>query len=386
MKVGLIIVNKSSNYGALLQSLATQKYIEQMGCETEIIRCKTGKGTKELVHKVLRHCVPVVYKTSLRSVKKRNHLKKNDSLERADDLRNKQGEFFVQEKLHSIVTYESVEQLRGEVENRYSTVLIGSDQQWTPQCFYNEINTLAFVPEAVNKVSYATSMGVSQLPWYTVSRVNKYVSRIQSVSVREKTAKEILQRITKRNDIQVVPDPTFLLEKKDWDVAIPYKEMDTEEYIFCYFLSNSGVSMKAANEFAEKFSLKIYAVRNVEVFEEDRTNYGNAIVLDAPSVEDFVNYIRNAKFVFTDSFHGTVFSLINKVQFVTYYRFSNTDSNSRNSRVDDLLETLGLQSRISSKKRCAEEIIREPINYKVVETKIDEMRLRGRIYLKCAIK
>lgn len=386
MKVGLIIVNKSSNYGALLQSFATQKYIEQMGCDTEIIRCKTGNGTKELVHKVLRHCVPVVYKTSLKSVRKRKYLKKHDSLKQADGLRTKRGEEFVQERLHNIVTYESVEQLRGEVASRYSTVLIGSDQQWTPQCFYNEINTLSFVPESVNKVSYATSMGVSQLPWYTIGRVNKYISRIQSVSVREKTAKEILQKVTKRDDIQVVPDPTFLLKKKDWDAAIPYKEMDKDNYIFCYFLSNSGESMKAANEFAEKYSLKIYAVRNVEVFEEDKTDYGNAIVLDAPSVDEFVNYIRNAKFVFTDSFHGTVFSLINQVQFVTYYRFSSTDSNSRNSRVDDLLEMLDLQSRISTKERCAEEIVRETIDYKVVGTKIDEMRSRGRMYLKCAIK
>ena len=385
LTIGLVIVNKSSNYGALLQSYATQQFIEQLGYNTEIIRCKEDHSLKGIIYNILKHCIPVVYRTSLKTIKKKNYLKRYKWLQKSDALRNEKGQIFVKEKLKNIVTFDSLKQLHLEVPVRYSAVLIGSDQQWTPQCFYNPINTLSFVPDDVNKISYATSTGVSYFPWYTLSRVNRYISRFQHVSVRENTGKAILQKVTRRMDIEVVPDPTILLTKSEWDKAIPVNKPIVEDYVFCYILANDGIAMEMAIKYAKEHHLKIIAVRNIEIFEKDHTDYGDAEVLEAPTVEEFVNYIRNARVVFTDSFHGTVFSILNHREFVTFYRYSINDINSRNSRIDDFLGALDLQGRIVSQGRRVSTILSSKIDYISVDEELSKIREKGQRFLKCAL-
>ena len=386
MKIGLIIVNSGSNYGALLQAFATQQYIESLGCETEIIRCKSDKSLKGILLKIIKQFIPVVFRISVKKIKKRMYIKKNDILKNADKLRDQVGGAFVEQYLHNIVCYNNIKELSKETPKKYSAILIGSDQQWTPQCFYNKLNTLAFVPHGVKKVSYATSMGVSCVPWYTRSLIRKYISKIENISVREKTAKKLLENLTRRKDIFVVPDPTILLKSKDWDSLIPKIPNEKGEYIFCYFLANNGESMMRALKYAEQENYRLLVVRNVEIFEKDYTDYGDSEILEAPTVEEFVNYIRNAKYVFTDSFHGTVFSIISHTQFVTFYRTKHHDKNSRNSRIDDFLGELHLEDRIADEVHTISDIVNNKIDFGQVDKQLEDMREIGRSYLEGALK
>lgn len=380
MKIGLVISYRGSNYGMMLQALATQHYLDHAGYDTEIISYLPGKTIGELSNKVLRHMVPVVAKTSMRSKKRREKVAASPELRKADLARREQGDKFVNRYLHDIVTFRGYDTLRQQTKLRYSTVIIGSDQQWTPQCFYNKVNTLEFVPKSVNKVSYATSMGVSQIPWYTKGTLKRFMNKIDHISVRETTGKRIIESVTGREDVSVTPDPTFLISATEWENIIPRQQIDGR-YIFCYFLGNNDECMKSVSELAEKTGMRVIAIRNIEVNGSGEYNYYGAEILEAPSVEEFVNYIRNAAFVCTDSFHCTVFSIINNVRFATFYRMKSTDKNSRNSRIDNLLEFFELKERVCKEGVSLFDIFPQTIDYKKVNKKLEDYRSVGANYL-----
>ena len=385
MKIGLILSFKGSNYGMMLQALATQYYLEKQGLETEIITYKAGNTFKELFDKLLIHLAPVVTKTSLRSRKRRQFIAKNEEQKNANALRLEKGNAFVEQYLHNIVTFTGMDELTEQTRIRYSSVLIGSDQQWTPQCFYSKINTLSFVADDINKVSYATSMGVSDIPWYTKPVLRKFISKINYVSVREQSGKDILSRYTGRTDVEVMPDPTLLLSTTEWENIIPRAEKANSDYIFCYFLGNNDNAMKQTASLALRIGVKVIAVRNIEIIDNDHYDYYGAEILEAPSIEEFVNYIRNARFVCTDSFHCTVFSIINHVPFATFYRMKSKDKNSRNSRIDNLLNGLGLGDRICELKNI-EVVFNEPIDFDMVDVMLEKSRNRGEEYLRRALR
>lgn len=99
--------------------------------------------------------------------------------------------------------------------------------------------------------------------------------------------------------------------------------------------------------------------------------------------EGFVNLIRKAEFICTDSFHGSVFSILNHKRFITFERFKNDDKNSRNSRIISLLSQTGLTDR-----RFQGDILSQmfkPIDYNLVEEKIEEMRKKSLEYLSDAL-
>lgn len=383
--IGLIIVHSGSNYGALLQAYASQQVIDGMGYKTEIISVGNKESFKDKYINFLKHFVPVLFNSSFKSFMRKQRLNKNNDLFNANSLRIKNGKNFINENLHDIVFYENLSELEDNIEKKYSTVLIGSDQQWTPQCFLSKINSLRVVPDSVNKVSFSTSMGVSELPWYMKSSIKKSIMRIEHVSVRETTGQKLLQKITGRNDIEVLPDPTLMFDNEEWINKIPVIKNDCGKYVFCYFLGNDGIGVKKAIEFARKYNLKVLAVKNIEIFEKNNTDYEDSIVLNAPSIIEFVNYIRNAEVVFTDSFHGTIFSLINQKKFVAFYRTNSKKRDSRNSRIDDLLTSLSLQNRIF-KNNDLNNIAFSNINYEEVNAKIKEMRSKAKSFLSNSLK
>lgn len=381
MKVGLILSFKGTNYGMMLQAFATQSYLDMNNAENEIITIKKESSVSDEFKNVIRHLSPAAMKASLRKRKRRKIVAQTPEISSAHKLRVKAGEMFVASHLHDIVVFSGYENAARAVKNKYACVMIGSDQQWSPACFYSELNTLMFVPNDVKKASYATSMGVSQIPNYTHKRLKQFISRMDYVSVREETGKQIITDVTKRSDVQVVPDPTFLLRREDWDKLILDSIPKEKRYIFCYFLGDSCETINIVNDFAQSVGIEVIAVRNIESYSKKKVDYGNATVVDGPSVDEFVNYIRHAFLVCTDSFHGTVFSIINNVDFVTFYRTSNKDKNSRNSRIDDLLGKFELSDRIYSDNSDIAQIVKDSIDYEKVNAILESLRSVGRNYL-----
>lgn len=379
--IGLILSYRGTNYGMMLQAFATQHVLEKMGFQTEIISCGNNNTVVNKFRKLLSFNN---VKQSLRKRKRRIVVHSNKLISNAYNMRVNEGRKFVEKYLNSIKSFSNINELK-EYAKKYSAVIIGSDQQWAPACFYSEINTLAFVPDGVKKISYATSMGVSCIPSYTKKRLREFTKDFYRISVREETGKSIIESVTGRDDVKVNPDPTFLISTQEWEEIIPAQRLCDKEYIFCYLLGDSDAPLRAIEKYAKERNLEVIVARNIEAYTSAPYNYGSTTVVEAPSVEEFVNYIRYARLVCTDSFHATVFSLINKSDFVTFYRTLSSDKNSRNSRINDLLEKFNLRNRICEKSEDFNPKADIKIDFADIDVKLEEMKKKGIHFLQEAL-
>ena len=157
--------------------------------------------------------------------------------------------------------------------------------------------------------------------------------------------------------------------------------MVDESYVFCYFLGTNEEHRKIANEFKAKTGLKLVTCPFLDNYVGCDLEFGDVQLFDMDAT-DFVNLIRHAEFVLTDSFHGSVFSILNHKKFMTFNRF-NTGANSRNSRIDSLCTLLGLSERRYNGNVMN---VKEDIDYNAVEEKLEKLRAESAKYLEDALK
>ena len=255
-----------------------------------------------------------------------------------------------------------------------------SDQLWLPSNLGSHFYTLEFAPDSAAKIAYATSFGVSQIPWFQKRRTRNYLKRFQSLSVREIAGQKMIMELTGK-EAMVVCDPTLLFTAKEWTDIIPPSRIVEEEYIFCYFLGTNCSHREAALTLQKKVGLKIVTCPYLDHFVESDRTFGDIQLFDMDA-GDFVNLIRHAKYVLTDSFHGTVFSLLYEKQFLVFYRFTE-GTHSRNSRVDSLCELLNLENR---KYNGNINEVEKAIEYNEVFEKLEELKLKSKSFLSQALQ
>ena len=254
----------------------------------------------------------------------------------------------------------------------YDGVILGSDQVWNPVNFHLDFYTLGFVPEDMMKITYASSFGVSKIPKKQITKTKKYLSRIQYISVREDAGSSIVYELTKRR-VPVVCDPTALLTAQEWkNYSRPYKIIN-DKYILCYFLGENKEHREYAKKFAKTIGFKIVTIPHVEHYTPSDIGYADIEVYDADP-KQFVSLIRNAEFVFTDSFHATMFSVYFHKTFFTFYRYSDADKKSANSRVVTALQRLGITSQLMTTDKADLDIVNSIIDWDSVENKLSQWR------------
>lgn len=372
-KIGLCIAYKPNhnNYGTSLLGFATLKLITDLGYDCEIIHYKKKRNYFKLLLKLPLMMISGGFKTLNNGIGVKNNLRKyshyaNGIKERTLAV-NKYKDQYFHPKFH---TYEGYDALQKGSLN-YDLVLVGSDQVWLPLGLYTKFFNLLFVDDHVAKISYASSFGVSSIPFWQKRQTRKYLNRFNAIGVREIRGKEIVESISDKK-ATVVLDPTLLISNTEWEKELADCNTVTEEdYIFCYFLGNNPSARNAANELKAQTGLKIVFCRHMDEYIEEDEQFGDFAPYDT-SPADFANYIRNAKYVCTDSFHCTVFSIHFEKQFLTFYRFASASRNSRNSRIDSLFSLLNLQDRLYKKNINKE--ISASIDYLAVTDKLEELR------------
>ena len=371
-RIGICACYDTLNYGSMLQSFATQYTIDKLGYKSEYIVYRKKKDALFYLKALPRLLNSSMFHDKYRVFKKRIVLSLNPTLKRGDETRRKAFKRFEKKYYKSFSTpFNGYEELE-KGANSYDTVVVGSDQLWLPGGLGTNFYNLMFVPDSINKVSYATSFGVSTIPWYQKKRTEHYLKRINHLSVREKQGAKIIKDLTGR-DALVVADPTMLLTREEWDKAIPSEQIIHEPYIFCYFLGTNEKHRDVAEQLAKESGLKIVSMPFLDNYFKRDVSFGDKQLFDiAPN--DFVNIIRNAKYVLTDSFHGTVFSILYHKQFIIFNRFNSSTSNSRNSRIDSLCDTLGLQDRRYSNKYKINELASRHTDYSLVDDKLQKIR------------
>lgn len=384
-KVAIASCYFQKNYGSALQALATQKILDEYGIENITIRYDglekqiKKQKYKYYVRQLLNPEIVIgklgYIKAIIRKKIGKSKLSENMRL-RDDAIKAFEKNFRLSPKV------DSFEELAKFVSD-YSAVLVGSDQLWLTSNLDADYYTLNWVPSGIKRISYATSFGVSSIPKRYYSFASSFLSKIDSLSVREESGKQIVKDICGR-EAAVICDPTIMFTGEQW-LQIQKKEpLYNKKYIFCYFLGDNPDQRDFVKRLKKETGCDIVAILHLNVYVQSDEEYADYTPYAVDSA-DFINYIRNAEYVCTDSFHATVFSILNKKRFFTFRRFKANYVLQTNSRLDSLLEAVNLENRILSGDADVRQWIYEEIDYSYVDKKLDEMRKANRKFLENAL-
>ena len=332
-KVGIITIHNSPNYGACLQSYALYRYIQQQGNDVEIIDLHRPVAYEDYIPSKKYVCSRPVKRSLLSKIKGNGKSligikPKSPSL--YSPLAIKKFEEF-----NSVIKlsqpYRSIEELYANPP-LYDLYISGSDQLWNPtQAYCLEPYFLTFVPKGQGKkISYATSVGITDLRDNEKKDFAKWLSLYADISVREYQAQSLLQGLLADKKVNQVADPTFLLDPKDWkDMAVRPKQ---SKYVLMFTLQHRPEILEYCLQLSKQSGLPLIELGQVQ---PDVLDGSYTAVKDA-GPKEFLGYIENAELIITDSFHCTVFSLIMGTNnFYTYI----APTNQRGSRIIDLLNT-----------------------------------------------
>lgn len=339
-KIGIITILKVNNYGAELQAYATQKVLQLMGYDAEIIdylfyknpRHKRTQMSKPTARMSLRKHLQELLYPIVAQWKARNYR----DLQRE---RNAKFERFHDENTKQSVCYDTIDKLKS-AKLDYDVLLTGSDQVWNPG-IYSSLDPylLRFGDDSLRRIAYAASFGVSKVPDEVRDYYKEALRCYSAIGVREDNAVNLVKNLTGQ-DAKLVLDPTLLLDKEQWmKVAKPVEGLPDKPYVLIYELSDIPFIKQVAMYIAEKTGLPIVRIcknASPEDKEEEILNIINA----GPA--EFLYLFNKAGYVVTNSFHGTAFSINFGKQFYTVIPLGK----SNNSRQKSILKLMGCEERM----------------------------------------
>ena len=224
-----------------------------------------------------------------------------------------------------------------DIPSDYDIIVAGSDQIWNYNITGNDFYYfLDFPKNNIRKVSYAGSFGLSSLEEKYHEKIKNLLSDFDYISVREKQAAKIIKDISNK-DVPVVVDPTLLLTKEYWkNICKKDSSQQKGGYIFVYTVFNSENIWNYAEELSKKTGLPIKTISYSKLHRH------NADYDFTAGPDDWVNYMLNADYVVTNSFHGVAFS----INFEKNFFFDMPPAKAGvGSRISDITERYGLTSR-----------------------------------------
>ncbi|MBQ3257697.1 MAG: polysaccharide pyruvyl transferase family protein [Oscillospiraceae bacterium] len=261
----------------------------------------------------------------------------------------------------------------------YDTIVCGSDQIWNPD--YNIPSYfLRFAKEDQRKVIYAASIGKDSLTKLQLNTYAELMKGLDYISVREHSAKEILQPVAEQ-PITVVLDPTLLHSREYWEGKASESTKSYKNYVFCYFLDMTEEKVKAAKDYAEKRGCELIQIPYIHGRYDYLCEKLGGIMDSDVNPADFLKLIWDAECVLTDSFHAAVFSLLFQKEFWVFGRMAGNYN--MNTRLDTLLSYFGAEVRMI--RPC--DLVHKPYEpLKVSEDVLAPMREISFNYLKKALE
>lgn len=366
--IGIITYHHYYNYGTMLQALALQEKVEQLGYQAELIDFKQDNSLSRYEMLKLRIKRMPVY---IKERKKYRALA--DSREKIKE-KNELFEQFYKTYLHvGKKKYTTTQQL---MENPpvYDGYVVGSDQTWNPFVANSpEAFFLPFVENKSKKGSYGPSLAVKSLSDEKEKEYRKKLSNFSFLSCREQDGAQLLSRITQK-EVKCVLDPTLLLSAKEWGKYCEF-EIPKGPYILVYFLGEKSEHRRAVEKIQKLTNWKIISLP-AAYLEMENNDYKK--VWGGP--KEFLSLIRGAALICTDSFHGTMFSINFQRNFFSFCKSSDSEESSENSRLYSALNIFGLSNRIihNMDNLTAEDI---SIDYKNVIPILEEQRRDSIEYL-----
>lgn len=371
----------------MLQAYATQAYLEAQGFDVRTID-KTGLGKAIELGRMdyyRRNALDVqMYREKAPFVGKLLRQKVQKEFGQQMRMRRRAFDAFARAHFHLTRKTFSFDELR-DLSREYDAVVVGSDQLWLPVNIGGGYFTLEWADKSVRKVSYATSIGLSHLDDYYLSRMRNFLADYSAVSVREDSAAALVRKAT-GNRPTVTCDPTMLLTAEQWrDVTDEsYKGMPSEPYVLCYFMGDNPWQRQCAVRYAWAHGLKVVAIAHNDVYISSDNDYADVYPWDAGPAQ-WLALLEHASFVCTDSFHGSVFSNLFQVPFVSFRRHAAKSGQSTNSRIDTLLSVLGLSGRICESDGAFDAIAAQSIDFQKSEARLESYRAESSSWLDNAL-
>lgn len=326
MKIGIITLPLHTNYGGILQAYALQTTLEQMGHQVEILEeplVYKHASLNRYIRRVLKKCVGkrsiINYEGFMRKWQPRVAANINQ---------------FINTYIHRrIVNFDSLS------DGEYDAFVVGSDQVWRPS--YNHHIKNAFLGFAENwknvkRIAYAASFGVDNWEFTEeqTDECKKLIQKFDFVSVREDSAvnlcKEQLGIIATH-----VLDPTMLLSVDNYQKLIGELKISDKPYLFSYLLDESEEKINILKDICNKLNLPVRKIKLENDISKIPMSRLKSLIY--PSIQEWLASFAQADFVVTDSFHGTVFSIIFNKPFVVL-----PNKGRGVSRFESLLKTVGL--------------------------------------------
>lgn len=350
-RIGILTFHSAHNYGAMLQAWALKKYLQKCGYDTDIINYYCQEIEKD--YKFLPWQITPNYnefhtpenpwigrKMYLSAWYKNRKILWNWWKRRQNFLQFKQKQLAVTKKPIT------AKELNGLT---YDAIICGSDQIWALQdpIYYGAFETGA------RKIAYAPSMGNHTIPpqWHPI--IVNWVKGFDALSVREQSLADYLVAIFGIRPPKVTLDPTLLLTEKEYEPLLEKSFQVNQPYIFCYAVTENDIMIELAKQLAAVQNWQVIVVRSWI-----RDDISGEIQDASAGPKQFLSYIKNAQFVLTNSFHGTVFSILFHKPFYSVY------PEGENTRIEDLLRSLNLSNRhiVQGVPPKAEEIMWQEID------------------------
>ena len=346
MSIGVFTFNDGTNYGATYQMYALQQVLKKYDERVEVVNYQHEKKKEKInIKKIVFLPIKLIKEYEFKKFRKK-YIKFSKTKYNTNSIKKN--------------------------PPKYDVYVTGSDQVWNPRTMNEDIRDVYFLnigDEKIKRISYAPSIGVQTLEKEDEDYIHKKLERLNYISIREETGKNLIKDLTEKN-VNVTLDPTLLLKKEDWLKIEKAKNIPKEKYIFVYTIEPSEKVIDMINYIAKSKNMKVIHTGFLK-------KYQNEIRKPFADPNEFLGLVHNAELVLTNSFHGTVFSIIYQKDFLAFPR------GEMNSRIKNLLEKLDLNDRFIEKKEniknCSE------INYNKVLENLNYQRDESIKYIEEAL-
>jgi hypothetical protein len=357
-KIGILSFNFYTavpNYGSVLQSFALQKYLKKAGYNNEVILyCPFYRSNWNLIFPA------------------RNYKLKNDHKAKINYSFNTISGCIRYRKFQKFINKNMVKSseefsYKDFDTDQYDCYIMGSDTIWNirqtkgfEKAFFGDFDCIK------RCIAYAPSFGETIYSDDEINIFRKLISKFSAVSVREK----VNMRAFENDDVFEALDPTLLLEAEDYDKFALVPKIN-KKYILIYALQNNNDVMSLVKKIAKEENLKV-----IEVSWEfmNKYRYGHKMKYDS-GIEEWLGLIKNAEYVFTNSFHGVVFSIIYRKEFYAYTR------SDAKAKIATICDKLGIKERMICTDKGTIKLSDKPIDYDAVYEKLDFFRSESKKFL-----
>lgn len=363
MKVGLLTFPHSPSYGATLQMYALQQAMESLGHTVEAIHYHNAYMRAEK-HTIKSKKHPLISQAKVygRRILHRRMYRKFRRFENT----------YVH--LYPTRAFSDKKRLQ-HYARRYDAVVCGSDQVWNPRITNGDTSFfLDFCPKGVRRIAYAPSFALETIPKTMEQAVTPLLEQFTALSIRETAGQRLIEAMIGKT-VDTVLDPTFLLDSSDWEALERPHPAAVGDYVLYFTVVQSAALYKRCREFAREKGLKLVVVggnawrrhKNHDPMVEYAIDIGP---------QEWLYLVHHARYVVTNSFHGTAFSIIFQKDFYVGYPPSGS------SRLEQVMGSLGLLSHVI---RDGVPLTDEPISYDQAKPALTAMRERSLRYLETAL-